>query len=348
MAYYYLYPNCKIVKGANQSLIIDLQKRELYSIENFYFNFLNKQLISSLLINQYTGYDKEKILELVQFLIKHGLMYESKFKVPFKEIDDSWIYPHEISNAIIDFKDVTQFELAIECFNKINCECLQIRIFHNITIETLKQIVELSNNYNTINSIEFTFSYFHPFFNDIVLSSKKVSTVYVFNWQFEKITSIDGTYFIYTKNEVYSDKSCGNISVNNFNIHLKNYTESVHYNSCLNCKISIDLKGNIRNCPSMPEEFGNIYTTPLQDVLANKNFKKYWRTTKDKIEVCKDCEFRYICTDCRAYTERTHTNDAGLDVSKPLKCGYNPYTGEWEEWSTNPLKQKAIKFYGME
>ncbi|MEM8527245.1 MAG: hypothetical protein AAGG68_21570 [Bacteroidota bacterium] len=34
--------------------------------------------------------------------------------------------------------------------------------------------------------------------------------------------------------------------------------------------------------------------------------------------------------------------------SKPLKCGYNPYTGEWAEWSTNPLKQKAIAYYGME
>lgn len=58
--------------------------------------------------------------------------------------------------------------------------------------------------------------------------------------------------------------------------------------------------------------------------------------------VCKDCEFRYICTDCRAYVE-----DPDDILSKPLKCGYNPYTGEWSEWSTNPLKQKAIDFYGM-
>ena len=35
-------------------------------------------------------------------------------------------------------------------------------------------------------------------------------------------------------------------------------------------------------------------------------------------------------------------------LSKPLKCGYNPYTCEWEEWSTNPLKQKAIEYYGMQ
>ncbi len=53
-------------------------------------------------------------------------------------------------------------------------------------------------------------------------------------------------------------------------------------------------------------------------------------------------EFRYICTDYRAYVE-----DPEDILSKPLKCGYNPYTGEWSEWSTNPLKQKAIDIYGM-
>lgn len=63
----------------------------------------------------------------------------------------------------------------------------------------------------------------------------------------------------------------------------------------------------------------------------------------DQIHICKDCEFRHICTDCRAYIE-----DPDDIYSKPLKCGYNPYTGEWAEWSTNPLKQKAIQYYGME
>jgi hypothetical protein len=74
-----------------------------------------------------------------------------------------------------------------------------------------------------------------------------------------------------------------------------------------------------------------------KEALEKPGFKK------DQIEVCKDCEFRYICTGCRAYLE-----DPEDIHSKPLKCGYNPYTCEWEEWSTNPLKQKAIEHYGMQ
>lgn len=121
------------------------------------------------------------------------------------------------------------------------------------------------------------------------------------------------------------------------------FAESKSYNSCLNRKISIDINGNIKNCPSMPQSFGNIRDTTLQEAIEHKDFKKYWSITKDQIDVCKDCEFRYICTDCRAYKENPED-----DYSKPLKCGYSPYTNKWEEWSTNPLKQKAIEYYDMQ
>ena len=90
----------------------------------------------------------------------------------------------------------------------------------------------------------------------------------------------------------------------------------------------------------MKESYGNIKDTTLEEVLNKKGFKKLWTIHKDKIKVCQDCEFRHICTDCRAYRE-----DPEDIYSKPLKCGYSPYTNEWEEWSTNPLKQKAIKHY---
>jgi hypothetical protein len=45
---------------------------------------------------------------------------------------------------------------------------------------------------------------------------------------------------------------------------------------------------------------------------------------KDDIEVCKDCEFRYICTDCRIFK-----NDSNDIYSKPKKCNYDPYTNTW-------------------
>ena len=143
--------------------------------------------------------------------------------------------------------------------------------------------------------------------------------------------------------EIISDNiHCGKIGVDNFVINIDADRISRKYNSCLYKKIGIDKLGNIKNCPSMPESFGNISDTTLAEAIEKPGFKKYWNINKDQIHVCKDCEYRYICTDCRAYVE-----DPDDILSKPLKCGYNPYTGEWSEWSTNPLKQKAIDFYGM-
>ena len=45
--------------------------------------------------------------------------------------------------------------------------------------------------------------------------------------------------------------------------------------------------------------------------------------TKDHINVCKDCEFRYCCHDCRP---DSLSNDV---YAKPWYCTYNPYSGEW-------------------
>lgn len=146
-----------------------------------------------------------------------------------------------------------------------------------------------------------------------------------------------------TTERVHSALCCGNINTSYFVSELYTYIEGQNYNTCLNQKITIDKDGFIKNCPSMQSHFGHVSNTTLEKVLTDPNFSKFWNITKDKIHVCKDCEFRYICTDCRAYVE-----DPDDLYSKPLKCGYNPYTSEWSEWSDNPLKQPAIEYYGME
>jgi len=64
----------------------------------------------------------------------------------------------------------------------------------------------------------------------------------------------------------------------------------------------------------------------LHAALARTGFKDLWSINKDQIEVCKDCEFRYVCTDCRAFI-----TDPDNRYSKPSTCTYDPYTAQWEE-----------------
>ena len=58
--------------------------------------------------------------------------------------------------------------------------------------------------------------------------------------------------------------------------------------------------------------------------------------------LCKDCELRMVCTDCRAYT-----TDPSDMYSKPLKCGYDSYTNNWENWRSIVKNQEAIEYYEM-
>ena len=46
---------------------------------------------------------------------------------------------------------------------------------------------------------------------------------------------------------------------------------------------------------------------------------------KDKIDECKECEFRYCCFDCRP---DSNGNDK---YSKPWYCTYQPDRGVWEK-----------------
>lgn len=146
----------------------------------------------------------------------------------------------------------------------------------------------------------------------------------------------------FCEQKIKDNSHCGSINQKYFKVNLDVVSESMTSNTCLNKKISVDIKGNIKNCPSMTKSYGNIETNSIISVLDNSEFKNLWNVRKDDIKTCQRCEFRYICTDYRAYVE-----DPEDILSKPLKCGYTPYTGEWSEWSSNPLKQKAIVFYEM-
>lgn len=87
----------------------------------------------------------------------------------------------------------------------------------------------------------------------------------------------------------------------------------------------------------MRKIYGKVDEVSLKNVLESNEFRKYWFINKDQISICKSCEFRYNCTDCRAFL--VDSNDI---YSKPLKCGYNPFTCVWEDWSVNTLKDKGV------
>jgi SPASM domain peptide maturase of grasp-with-spasm system len=140
------------------------------------------------------------------------------------------------------------------------------------------------------------------------------------------IPTLQSDYFdvVFTSQTLEDESCCGNISLFYFVPEIKFISESANFNTCLNKKISITKEGIVKNCPSLKKSYGKYYPGRLTEIIYLPEFTEYFHLKKDEIKVCRDCEFRHVCSDCRAYT----VDDEIL--GKPSKCKYDPYTNEWQ------------------
>lgn len=356
MEYFNLFSNVLIVKGKTRIILADLQRctSELLPLE--FYEIINelKSISIGNLMNSYDEKSQEFINQYIKFLIEneYGFITQNNLDENFPPISYEFRDPSIVSNMVIEVEDFSILDVIKNSIENLAIKHLVIYSNRHLYKTDFMKIENIFSK-SILLGIEI-FSPYHDiidsnFVQELHSETTRIYNLIFYNCKRSPFKVKDEFRFIvnFVKEDIKMT-SCGKVDLKYFNTNLPKVLEAINHNSCLHKKIGIDINGNIKNCPSMPQSFGNIKDTTLEEALAHKDFKKYWNLTKDEIEVCKDCEFRYICTDCRAYTERTHKNKQGLDISKPLKCGYNPYTGEWQEWSTNPLKEKAIKYYGMQ
>lgn len=350
--YFVLFSNCIPVRGHTRSIICDLQRNKTDFIPNSLFEILSDKENNSieLVKEKYQHEYDETIDEYFDFLIQNEYIFFTENPELYPELNKQWYYPFAISNAIIDIDIESPSVInSLEWLQPSYCKNVQIRFFRPSDINEIQLICSHLHEWESdIQFLQIILPYF-------TLSSKNLSTLYtkyprLSNLSFYAapedvfIKPVSGNrgYTVYSSRKINSCLDCGVIDTQKFAINIQNFTESLQFNSCLNKKVSIDVNGQIKNCPSMKSSFGTIETISINDVLKNSNFTKLWKIKKDEVEKCKDCEFRYICTDCRAYIE-----DPSNLYSKPLKCGYNPYTTEWDNWAEDKSKIFAKSYYGL-
>lgn len=64
---------------------------------------------------------------------------------------------------------------------------------------------------------------------------------------------------------------------------------------------------------------------PMAECLESEKLESFWGITKDKINGCNGCEYRYACGDCRVVAKA----ETGSYYGKTSRCSYNPNTGQW-------------------
>lgn len=332
--YFKIFSCCIPVKGASRSIICDLQRNSFEFIPNDLYNIINlfPEMSIFSIKEKYNNKFDETIDEYIEFLLENEFgFFCSKDELGFfPELNLEWDYPAKITNAIIDINKSSNYSLlnVFQQLDTLNCKDIQVRIFDVLDYSKIEEIISYSDGLR-IKSIELLICYNENITEkDLFALSKKNKRVKIIvihsSIKDEIIVDQKRNYLIpiqYRKQKIVSEKECGKVLVKDFSINNEMFTESLKFNSCLNRKISINTNGEIKNCPSLKKSFGNIENVNLKDVCKMDEFSKLWNINKDTIKVCKDCEFRYICSDCRAYI--CDENDI---YSKPMKCDYNPYT----------------------
>lgn len=113
-----------------------------------------------------------------------------------------------------------------------------------------------------------------------------------------------------------------------FTTNYRSFNRNQNWNSCLYDTICIQPNGNVTPCIFEREiKYGNIREHPLETIYNGPNALSIKSLNLDKVEGCKDCEFRYACLDCRPLARAT----TGNLTSKNPRCTYNPYTGTCRE-----------------
>lgn len=109
----------------------------------------------------------------------------------------------------------------------------------------------------------------------------------------------------------------------------KNFAEAQYFNTCWKGKIAITDTGNVLPCVFSREHIaGNLRTQTLQSIIDSPaGLGKFWSLTKDLVETCSDCEFRYACNDCRPLASGRDNDNLH---AKTYGCPYDPYTGTWK------------------
>ncbi|QDR80027.1 radical SAM protein [Sporomusa termitida] len=108
------------------------------------------------------------------------------------------------------------------------------------------------------------------------------------------------------------------------------FDKSRKFHSCLAGRVAITANGDVIPCIFARDQIcGNILKSSLADILNGQLLAECWCTTKDCVNKCKACEYRYACYDCRPLAQGTDPQKSWQ--AAPADCLYNPYTGKWEE-----------------
>lgn len=328
-----LFACCVPVRGARRSTLCDLQRKSFDLIPNALYDLLAEYTDHTLdeIRADYPPEQHAVLDEYFAFLERKEYGFWTDTPGDFPPMDLGWDAAEAVTNAVIDVDRNSRhdWKSLLDQLDALGCAALQVRWFDPVTLEEVERMLRWTEG-GRLRSVDVLLPHDPSWGEDgleaICRKYPRLLGVVVHSAPENRLDKVPplGTPVFRRAEAVTSADHCGQVAPEWFAVSIAGFTEARSFNSCLNRKVSVDAAGEIRNCPSMPRSFGNAADTPLRAALDDPAFRAVWEVSKDQVEVCRDCEFRYVCTDCRAFVA-----DPANPLSKPAKCAYDPYTARW-------------------
>jgi SPASM domain peptide maturase of grasp-with-spasm system len=327
---------CLPIKGAFRSVIMDLGRNTYEYVPNSVVDFLNMVSLKSVneIYNDTPSESKEIISEYIEYCIDKEYILEIPQEIDkkhFPKLDLTFFTPNIITNFCVEINNYSNFDFKQMALLLETTKCYNIQLLFkekynlNLIDGHLDEISKIG-----LRSIEIILEYNAHFdYNNLISKHKNISFIFIYSAP--KTELIKQHYYgvqqIFSSTKNYS--AALNRSIEEFNVNITLYTEAQKHNTYFNRKLYIGVNGEIKNAPESIEVFGNIDTLNNQNELLNiintKEFQKYWYVHKDLIDVCKHCEYRYMCIDNRLPIKRNEK-----EWYMETECNFNPYIAKWK------------------
>lgn len=348
--YVFLFSDCVPVEGHTASAIYDLTRRLISTFPSAYYPFFELFRARRLreIVGELSAEERDDFVDFLEFLLEHEYVGVVDDPAAFPAISRSWDAPCTIHNAIVDVRGHHHdYRKIVADLDAVGCQHLQVRAYSRLFgLPELAELARLCQG-SSIQTLEAILAYDPGLRDDdymaVVSAHRIIAGLVIHSADEGRRIAVDygargATAKLLTREieltvkPIESHLDCGHIARRQLlPPTTPTFTELLHFNGCLNRKVSIDEGGHVRNCPTMKGSFGDHRMVALADVVAREDFRRVWRARNDEIKVCRDCPYRYACTGCRALLA-----DPDAEDSKPLKCGYDPYTDTWTDWRDRP------------
>lgn len=355
----FLYSDCMPVEGHAASAIYDLTRGLISTFPSAYHSFFElfrtrriREILAELAPDE-----RANFADFLDFLLGHEYITVVDDAASFPPISTSWDAPQRIQDAIIDVREQHHdYRKIIEDLDALGCQHLQVRSYSKLF--GLADLVELARlcHGTSIQTVEAVLAWDPSRSDDdyvsVVSENRILASLVIHSADEERRITVDygargraaalvTIEIQMTVKTLESRLDCGCITKRQLlSPTTPTFNELLHFNGCLNRKISIDESGRVRNCPATEGTFGDHQKVSLSDVVSHEEFRRVWAVRNDDVQVCRDCPYRYACTGCRALLE-----DPDAEDGKPLKCGYDPYSDTWADWRARPGAAATMERY---